>query len=54
MSKIITRVPEPPATYDPGTQRQINRAITSIVDQLNTTFQQQVKEEQEQLAWFLN
>ena len=51
MSKIITRVPEPPAAYDPGTQRQINRAI---VDQLNTTFQQQVKEEQEQLAWFLN
>jgi|TARA_B110000483_G_C18130733_1_gene517499 hypothetical protein len=53
MSKIIVRVPEPKEQYEITTQRQINRALTGIVDQLNSTFQQSLKEEQEQLTWFL-
>ena len=54
MSKIIVRVPEPKEQYEITTQRQINRALTGIVDQLNSTFQQSLKEEQEQLTWFIN
>jgi|TARA_B110000444_G_C18746269_1_gene550429 hypothetical protein len=54
MSKIIVRVPEPKEQYEITTQRQINRALTGIVDQLNSTFQQSLKEEQEQLTWFLS
>jgi len=54
MSKIIIRIPEPKEQYEITTQRQINRALTGIVDQLNSTFQQSLKEEQEQLTWFTN
>ena len=54
MSKIIVRVPEPKEQYEITTQRQINRALTGIVDKLNSTFQQSLKEEQEQLTWFLS
>ena len=54
MSKIIVRVPEPKPEYDISTQRQINKTITGIVDQLNSTFQQSLKEEQEQINWFIN
>ncbi len=54
MSKIIIRIPEPKAEYEISTQRQINRALTGVVDQLNSTFQQSLKEEQEQLTWFLS
>ena len=54
MSKIIIRVPEPKPEYDISTQRQINKSLTNIVDQLNSTFQQSLKEEQEQLTWFLS
>ena len=54
MSKIIIRVPEPKLEYDISTQRQINKSLTNIVDQLNSTFQQSLKEEQEQLTWFVN
>ena len=54
MSKIIVRVPEPKEQYEITTQRQINRALTGIVDQLNSTFRQSLKEEQEQLTWFLS
>ena len=52
MSKIVIRIPEPKQEYDVSTQKQINRAIQSIVDQLNSTYLQQLKEESEQYAWF--
>jgi hypothetical protein len=54
MAKVLVRVPEPKEEYDVSTQRQINRSISAIVEQLNTTYQQTVKEEQEQASWFLN
>tara|TARA_R100000458_G_C8166929_1_gene168852 strand:- start:514 stop:678 length:165 start_codon:yes stop_codon:yes gene_type:complete len=54
MAKVLVRVPEPKEQYDASTQRQINRSISAIVQQLNTTYQQSVKEEQEQATWFLN
>ena len=52
MAKINVRIPEPKEEYDVSTQKQINRALTSIVDQLNSTYLQQLKEESEQYAWF--
>jgi hypothetical protein len=44
MAKIVVRIPEPKAEYDASTQKQINRAIQSIVDQLNSTFLQELNE----------
>jgi hypothetical protein len=52
MAKINVRVPEPKDKYDISTQKQVNRAIKSIVEQLNTTFLQDLKEEDERYTWF--
>jgi hypothetical protein len=54
MSRVIVRLPEPKEEYEVSTQRQINRAVTGVVDQLNTTYQQVLKDEQEQEAFFFS
>jgi hypothetical protein len=51
MAKVVVRLPEPKEEYDFSNQKQINRAITLIVEQLNSTFLDQVKQEQERFAW---
>ena len=38
MAKINIRIPEPKEKYDVSNQKQINRALTTIVEQLNSTF----------------
>jgi len=53
MSKIIVDIPEPKDKYDTSTQRQINRSIATVIQQLNTTYQQSVKDDQQQQTWFL-
>ena len=52
MAKIVVRIPEPKEEYDPSTQKQINRAIQSVVDQLNSTFLQELNEKSDRYAWF--
>ena len=54
MSRITVRLPEPKEEYEVTTQRQINRAVTGVVEQLNTTYQQGLREEQEQEAFFFS
>ena len=53
MAKIIVRVPEPKPTYECSNQKQINRSLASIVEQLNSTYLNELKEEQERFTWFL-
>ena len=38
MTKIVVRLPEPKKEYSEDNQRQINRALTSIIEQLNSTY----------------
>ena len=52
MAKIVVKVPEPKEEYDFSNQKQISRALTAIIEQLNSTFLQQQKEEQERFTWF--
>ena len=40
MTKINVRLPEPKKEYDVSNQKQINRAIQGIVEQLNSTYLQ--------------
>ena len=54
MAKITIRVPEPKQQYDVSNQKQINRSLASIVEQLNSTYLNELKEEQERFTWFLN
>jgi len=52
MTKIVVRLPEPKQEYDVSNQKQINRAISLIVEQLNSTYLQELKEDNERYAWF--
>ena len=51
MAKIVVRIPEPKEEYDISNQKQINRAIALIVEQLNSTFLNEQKQEQERFTW---
>ena len=53
MAKITIRGPEPTQKYDVSNQKQINRSLASIVEQLNSTYLNELKEEQERFTWFL-
>jgi hypothetical protein len=52
MAKIVIRIPEPKEEYDVSNQKQINRAIALIVEQLNSTFLDELKQESERFTWF--
>ena len=47
MAKIVVRIPEPKEQYDFSNQKQINRALTLMKEQLNSTFLNEQKQEQE-------
>ena len=52
MTKAIVRIPEPKEQYEVDNQRQIARALRAIVEQLNSTFLQEQKEETERFTFF--
>ena len=52
MAKIVVRLPEPKEEYDVSNQKQINRAIALITEQLNSTFLNEIKQETERYTWF--
>jgi len=52
MAKINIRIPEPKVEYDVSNQKQINRALTTVVEQLNSTFLNELKQETERYTWF--
>ena len=53
MAKINAYIPEPSPTYDASNQRQILEAVNTIKDQLNFSFQKDLKDELEAFSWFL-
>jgi len=53
MAKIVVRLPEPKEEYDVSNQKQINRAIALITEQLNSTFLDELKQETERYSWFI-
>ena len=54
MAKITVYIPEPKDEYDVSNQKQINRTLTIMKDQLNSTFLDEVKQEQERFSWFIS
>ena len=53
MAKINVRIPEPKEEYDVSNQKQINRAVALVVEQLNSTFLNELKQETERFTWFI-
>jgi hypothetical protein len=52
MAKINVYIPEPPAEYTTEGFRQINQALATVENQLNTSFQEDLKQEVERFTWF--
>ena len=53
MAKVVVRIPEPKEEYDVSNQKQINRAVSLVVEQLNSTFLDELKQETERYSWFI-
>jgi len=54
MAKITTYIPEPKQEYDVENQRQIIESLTTLKQQLNFSFQEDLKEEQDIFNWFIS
>ena len=54
MAKIVVRLPEPRKEYTEDNQRQINRAIASVKEHLNSPYQKPEKDDSERLDFFLS
>jgi len=53
MAKITTYIPEPSQQYSPDNQRQVLQALETLKDQLNFSFQEELREEMGIYNWFL-
>ena len=53
MAKINVYVPEPPKEYTEEGFRQINQALATVENQLNTSYQQDLKNEQDSFDYFM-
>ena len=53
MTKIVVRLTEPKREYSEDNKRQINRTLTSLIQQLNSTYQQPEKDAAEMFNFFL-
>ena len=54
MAKINLYIPEPPKEYTEEGFRQINQTLESLQDKLNTSYQIDLKNEQETFNYFLS
>ena len=54
MAKIVQVLTRPSEEYDLGTAEAQVRDIDAIIEKLNTTFQEELKEEIEAFNFFLN
>ena len=52
MAKITSYIPEPTPVYQPDNQRQIIQSLSTMKDQLNFSFQEELKQEVERFTWF--
>jgi hypothetical protein len=54
MAKITAYIPEPKQEYDVENQRQILQSVDTIKNELNFSFQNDLKEEQDTYNYFLS
>ena len=52
MAKITVQIPEPKEKYDATNQRQLNASLETLKNQLNFSFQEDLKQEIERFNWF--
>ena len=54
MAKVTVYIPEPRQEYDVSNQRQVLEALDTIKNQLNFSFQNDLKNEQEAFNYFIS
>ena len=54
MAKITAYIPEPKQEYDVENQRHILESLVTLQNQLNFSFQNDLKEEQDAYNYFLS
>jgi hypothetical protein len=54
MAKLTNYIPEPKQEYDVENQRQIIESVTTMKQQLNFSFQEDLKNQQEAFNYFLS
>ena len=54
VAKVTAYIPEPKQEYEVENQRQILESLATVKDQLNFSFQNDLKEEQDTYNYFLS
>jgi len=54
MAKLTNYIPEPKQEYDVENQRQIIESMTTMKQQLNFSFQEDLKNEQDTFNYFMS
>ena len=54
MAKVTAYIPEPKQEYEVENQRQILQSLTTLKDELNFSFKNDLKEEQDTYNYFLS
>ena len=54
MAKITVYIPEPKQQYEEENQRQILQSLDTVKTQLNTSYQQDLKNEQDTFNYFMS
>ena len=52
MAKITVYIPEPKPEYEVDNQRQLTASLETLKNQLNFSFQEDLKQEVERFTWF--
>ena len=54
MARIDVQIPEPTEVYTEENQRQVAQSLQTMKDKLNTSYQQELKNEQDAFNYFLS
>ena len=54
MARVDILIPEPTPTYTEENQRQVAQSLQTLKDKLNTSYQQELKNEQDTFTWFIS
>jgi|TARA_R110000803_G_scaffold74652_2_gene138734 DNA primase len=54
MARVDIVIPEPTPQYTQENQRQVSQSLQTLKDKLNTSYQQELKNEQDTFNYFLS
>jgi hypothetical protein len=54
MAKIVQNITRASEEYNPGVAHSLTRDLDAVLEKLNTTFQEELKQEIEARSFFLN